>query len=172
MRIELKWGAVLALLVAAWTLVVHLLGIYTFRIQYAATVDGGAIVLPVAAITLGLLELRRERGGTLPIIRGILFGLGVAIVSGPLTVGVLWGYHHYVNPEWLTILVSFEQGKLAAAGVSADEIAAQMAQLQGSGTDRSQIIGGLFGTLAVSLILSLVITLVLGVLARLRSRSM
>jgi hypothetical protein len=168
LRIAIKWGVIFALSVILWTAVVHLLGIYTVRIEYADLVDRAAIVLPVVAITLALLEQRRTLNGTLPFGRGVLTGVAVAAVSAPFTVAALWYYHHYVNPQWLSILVTYEKQKLTSAGLPADQIAARMAQLQQAGADKQQILGGLIGTVAFGIFLSLIITAVLGVVGKMR----
>jgi hypothetical protein len=163
MRLAIKWGVLLALAVILWTVGVHLLGIYTVRIQYAHAVDTAAFVLPVTVLTLALLQERQRLGGELALGRGVFIGATVGAVSAPPTVVALWIYHHFVNPEWLSLLASYEQTRLAGAGVPPDEIATTLARLLAGGTDRQQAIGGLVGTVVMGLILSFVITLVLGV---------
>ena len=166
MRIAIKWGVLLALTIILWTLGVHLLGFYTDRIQYAALVDQVVLVLPLTIRTLALLEERRRRGGTLPFGPGVLLGTAVAAVSAPFTIGSLWYYHHHINPEWVSYLTTYEGQKLSTLGVPLDQIAARITQLQQGAADRSQIIGGLVGTLLMGLVLALVITLALWTIDR------
>ena len=171
MRIAIKWGVIFALSVIVWTAAVHLLGFYTVRIEYADFVDRAATILPVAAVTFALLEQRRALNGVLPFGRGVLTGVAVAAVSAPFTVAALWYYHHYVNPEWLSILVTYEQQKLTAAGLPADQVATRIARLQQGGADKQQILGGLIGTVVFGLLLSLIIAPTLGLLGRKRKRA-
>ena len=166
MRIASKWGVLLALAIILWTLAVHLLGFYTDRIRYAALVDQVAIILPLTMLTLAHLEERRRRGGSLPFGPGVLLGTAVATVSAPLTIAALWYYHHFINPEWVAYLTTYEGQKLTAAGVPLDQVATRIAQLQQGATDRDQIVGGLVGTVVMGLLLSLVISLVLLVIDR------
>jgi hypothetical protein len=163
-----KWGLLLALAIILWTAGVHLLGFYTDRIQYAALVDQVVIILPLTLLTLALIEERRRLGGRLPFGRGVLYGTAVAAVSAPLTIAALWYYHHYINPEWVTYLTTYEGQKLTAEGVPLDQIAARIARLQQGATDKSQITGGLVGTLLMGVALSLLITGVLWAAGRLR----
>lgn len=172
MRIALKWGTILGLSVILWTAAVHLLGIYTVRIEYAKFVDIAAIVIPMAALTLALTEQRRALDDTLPFGRGVLTGVAVAAVAAPITVAALWYYHHQVNPQWLSFLVAYEQQTLSATGLTADQVASRIAALQRSAGDQQQIIGGLIGMLATGLALSLVITPALGLLRRMQRRSL
>lgn len=168
MRSAIKWGLLLALAIILWTAAVHLLGFYTDRIQYAALVDQVVIVLPLTLLTLALLEERRRLGGRLPIARGVLFGTAVAAVSAPLTIGALWYYHHYVNPEWVTYLTTYEAKKMLAQGVPPDQIASRITRLQQGASDRSQVTGGLIGTVLMGVVLSLVISAVLWAIDRVR----
>ena len=168
MQSTIKWGLLLALAIILWTAGVHLLGFYTDRIQYASLVDQVVIILPLTILTLALLEERRRIGGRLPIGRGVLLGTGVAAVSAPLTIGALWYYHHYINPEWVTYLTTYEAQKLTAQGLPLDQVAARITQLQQGATDRSQITGGLIGTVLMGVVLSLVIAVVLWGIGRAR----
>ncbi|HET7042418.1 MAG TPA: DUF4199 domain-containing protein [Gemmatimonadales bacterium] len=156
-RLALKWGVLLALAIAAWTLVVHLLGIYTTRIQYASGVDIAALIVPIVVLSYALKEFARDEPRPLQLRPAILFGIGVAAVSAPLTVAALWYYHHYVNPDWLTYLAHFEGQKLAAAGGTPEQVGARIAAVRLSGSDRNQIIGGLIGTLLMGAVVSTLI---------------
>lgn len=171
MRIAIKWGAILALGIILWTIAVHLLGFYTDRVRYATLVDTIVIILPIAVTTLALLDLRRGQGGALPFGRALLLGVGVAVVSAPLTVAFLWYYHHYVNPDWVSYLTAYEQQRLAAQGVPADSIAAAVTRLQQGGTDRAQITGGLVGTVLMGLVVSVLVTGVMKLLTRSSGRA-
>jgi hypothetical protein len=159
MRLVAKYGVLLALAIMLWTLIVHLLGFYTVRIQYAAAVDQVALIIPVAILTKALLEERRRRAGRLPFLTGVLTGMAVAAISAPFTVIGLWAYHHFVNPEWLSYLIGHKQQELVAAGMSPDLIAPVIDQLRQSGGDRQQVVGGLVGSVVMGLVLSFLITL-------------
>lgn len=163
----MKWGVIFAVAVILWTAAVHMMGFYTVRIEYADVVDRFALVLPAAAVTFALVEQRRALNGRLAFSRGVLTGVAVAAVSAPITVAALWVYHHYVNPEWLSILVSFQKQKLTSTGVPTEQVAAQIAQLQQRGGDQPQITNGLVGTLMIGLVISVIITPTIGILGRL-----
>jgi hypothetical protein len=172
MRIAVTWGLILGSCLLLWTAVVHLLGIYTVHVEYAAMFDTVVTVIPVAALTLALLERRRAQAGALAFYDGVMTGLVVVAVSAPITLAGMWFYHHYVNPDWLTILVDYERRKLTAAGVSSDKVAESLVQLQLSGDDRRQLIGGFIGTMAMGLVLSIIITAMLKFIPRLRRQDL
>jgi hypothetical protein len=167
-RIAMKWGVIFAASVIAWTAAVHLIGFYTVRIEYADLVDRLATVLPLAAVTGALIEQRRALNGTLSFGRGVLIGAVVGAVSAPIIVAATWGYHHFINPEWLSILVTYQRQTSTANGMPAAQVAARIAQLQQSGGDQQQVIGGLVGTLVICLVVSLIMTPVLAIVGRMR----
>lgn len=157
-RLAARHGVLLAFAIVLWTLVVHLLGFYTVRIQYAAAVDQMALIIPVAILTRALLQERRRRAGRLPFLPGVLTGAAIAVISAPFTVIGLWAYHHFVNPEWLSYLIGNKRQELVAAGMSPDQIAPVIDQLRLSGGDRQQVVGGLVGSLVMGVVLSFLIT--------------
>lgn len=161
MRIGVKYGLLLAALVLIWTLVIHALGVYSTRIQYAQRVDQAAMILPLITLAAALLEMRRACGGRLAWGRGVMTGLEASVVAAPPTVTAFWIYHHLINPDWLMVIVRYEREKLAAAGMAPEAIADSIERLQQSGTDGAQLVNGIVGTLAMGLLLSVLITLVL-----------
>ncbi len=166
MRLFLKWGLVLAGSTAVWTLLVHVAGFYTIRIEHADLVDRVVLVLPIVILTLALREAQSAYGGRLSFGRGVLTGALVASVAAPLIVGALWVYHHYINPEWLAILVAYDRSVMEAKGFSAEQMAARLARLESMGVLKNQIMNGVRGTVLMGAFLSAVITPALGALRK------
>lgn len=154
MKLAVKWGIVLGGAVCVWTVGLHLLGFYTTNLKAGQVADAIAILLPVAVIWLAIGEYGRTHPPP-SFWKLMLMGVATGLVSVPITAGFFWLYHHFVNPEWLDLLVAFEQEKLTARGASADETAARVAVVRASGTDQAQLIGAVVGTVATSFILSL-----------------
>lgn len=169
MKTGVKWGLILGASVIVWTLIIHALGFYTTNLAAGQKADLIAIVLPVAAILLALLERRRLEGGSLSIKQSVATALVVGLVSVPVTAGFLWWYHHYMNPRWLDLLVDYQREKMTAAGAAADEIARAEAQQRSSGTDSSQLFGALVGSVLISGVIGLIAGLVLSPRGRSRS---
>lgn len=157
MRFYLKWGGILAGSLIAWTLLVHLLGFYTTRIQYSDIVDTVVIVIPVVVTVYALLERRRARRGRLSFLQGIGTSLGVSAASAIPTVLGLWVYHHFVNPEWLTYVIAHKRAQFVAQNIPLDEIAKRLDVVQQGGRDSAQVVGGLIGTLVMGLVLGILI---------------
>lgn len=169
-RLTMKWGVILGVAILVWTACIHVMGVYTTRIQYANFVDQLAVVIPIGVTALALLEQRRLNGGKLGFWQGVITGVGLSAISSPIAVGGLWVYHHFVNPQWLDILVAYERVHLKESGLSADAVAARISQLQQGGQDRKQLVGGVIGTIVFGLVVSVVESGILSLLGR-RNRS-
>jgi hypothetical protein len=144
-REGLKWGLVLGVAVAVWTLALHVMGFYTTRIRYGLIADNVATILPLASVTAALLEHRR-RTGALTIRQAVTLGLVTGIVSAPISVGFLWVYHHYINPGWVDYLVEHARAQAAAGGPGAADIEATIDNLRRSSSDGAQATGGVIGS--------------------------
>ncbi len=159
-RIAVKWGVLLAVAIGAWTLALHFLGIYTVHLEFADLLDRVALLLPLVALGLAILEERRAAGGAIGVGRAVGTGSLAAAVSAPLSAMLLLAYHHLINPQWLELLVDHKRQALAEAGVSPEEIAATIVRLQQGGTDGQQIVGGIVGTIVMGVILSVLLAAV------------
>lgn len=167
-----KWGVVLAVALAMWTLLVHVLGIYTVHLQYADLVDRVVLIVPLCVLTLAILEGRRAHDRRFGFGRGVATGTLAAAISAPLTTLFMYFYHHVINPQWLDRLTDYTSRSLSARGVPPDSIAFTIRQLQQGGTDGQQVVGGLLGTVMIGALLSLVISAVVSIAdARRRRRA-
>ena len=153
-RAGLKWGIILGAAVSVWTLAIHAMGFYTTRIRFGLIADNVVTILPVAAVTLALLEHRR-RTGALTIRQSVTLGFIVGIVSAPITVGFLWIYHHYINPGWVDYLVEHATAQAAANGSSSGDVATIVDNLRRSSTDSAQIAGGFIGSVLLGTLIGL-----------------
>jgi hypothetical protein len=160
MKIGIKWGVILGVAVCLWTLAIHAMGFYTTRIAAGQRADMVALILPILAIVLALLE-RRRTTGVLTLGQAVGTGLMVGLVSIPITAGFLWYYHHSMNPRWVDYLVDYQRAKMTAAGASADAIAKADSVQRRSATDQAQLGGAIVGTLIISLVIAFVAGLAL-----------
>lgn len=160
MRTEVKFGIILGLGICVYTVIGHLLGFYTNNIQAGKTGDIMVTLLPIMVLYLAIRE-KRNRNGSLTMLQGIKTGLLVALISFPISTAFLWVYHHYINPNWLTYILAFEQESMTRAGVSAGEISSRLDRMRSGNSDVAQIVGGLIGTTVLGLILSLIFSLIL-----------
>jgi hypothetical protein len=161
-KIGVKWGIILGVAVCVWTLLLHVLGFYTTRLQLGQYADIIATVIPIVILSLAIRERRaRNPGQTLTIGQGLSTGVVTGLVSVPITAGFLWIYHHYINPRWMDLLVAWKEEQMRAQAKTPETISATMDAMRASATDRAQLIGALVGTLVLSLALSLFIAAIL-----------
>jgi hypothetical protein len=172
LKVGAKWGIIFGVSICLWTIGVHLLGFYTSRVEYAQSADIAATILPVAALFLAIRERRaRNPGGDLTLRDGFLTGTVAGIVSIPISSGFLWVYHHYINANWLTYLVNFEQSEMRKTGASQAAIHSKLEALRASGSDWFQLRGAIIGTILLSMVLSLILASILRRSTRARATS-
>src|SRR6185436_18231159 len=112
MKPFIKWGLILGGSVVVWTLVIHFLGFYTTNIGAGQRADVAATILPIACIVMALLERRRQLARGLALKETLALGVLTGIVSIPITAGFLWFYHHFMNPQWLDLLIVYKNQQL------------------------------------------------------------
>jgi hypothetical protein len=161
-KIGVKWGIILGVTICVWTMLIHMLGFYTTRLQLGQYADVVATVIPIVILFLAIRERRaRNSGQTLTIGEGLSTGVVTGLVSVPITAGFLWIYHHYINPRWMDLLVAWKEEQMRAAGQTPEAIRAMTDGMRASATDGAQLTGALIGTLVLSLVLSLIIAAIL-----------
>jgi len=159
-KVGVKWGVILGVAIAVWTMLLHVTGMYTRRLDLGHIADQVAIVLPVGALFLAIRERKRRDGG-LTMKSGLATGTLAGIVSGVISGAFLWVYHHYINPAWLVLTIDWEQNRMRAAGATADSITARAEALRAGGTDVAQLTGAIVGSLVLSFVLSLIFSAIL-----------
>lgn len=148
--------------ICVWTLLLHVLGFYTTRLQLGQYADIVATAIPIAIIFFAIRERRaRNPGQSLTIGEGVATGVVAGLVSVPITAGFLWIYQHYINPRWMDLLVAWKEEQLRAAGTAPEAIRTTIDGMRTNATDSAQLIGALVGTLVLSLVLSLIISAIL-----------
>jgi hypothetical protein len=161
-KIGVKWGIILGATICVWTLLLHVLGFYTTRLQLGQYADVIATVFPIAILFLAIRERRdRSPGQTLTIGEGVGTGLVTGLVSVPITAGFLWIYHHYINPRWMDLMAVWKEEQMRVAGRAPEEIHTTIKGMRTGATDSAQLLGALVGTLVLSLALSLIISAIL-----------
>jgi hypothetical protein len=156
MKVAVKWGVILGIAVCVWTLGIHFLGFYTTNLGAGQKADIVAIVLPVGAIVMALLERRRQLARGLTMKDTLAVGMLTGVVSIPITAGFFWWYHHFMNPQWMDLLITYKHQQLAAAGISIDAIMTVEQSMRAGATDFAQLMGAVIGTPVISLVISLV----------------
>ena len=149
-----KWGVILGVAVVVWTLLLHALGFYTTNIGAGQKADVVAIVLPIVAIVAALRE--RRMAGSLTLRQAVATGLGVGLVSLPITAGFLWAYHHFINPEWSELIIAYRRDVMTEDRATAEAIAAMESAQRAGATDAAQLFGAAVGTPIISILIALV----------------
>jgi Protein of unknown function (DUF4199) len=156
MRTELRWGLFLAAALSAWTLLLHVTGVYTTRLALASTLDTVVIVLPAAAVACAMRE-RRRTGEPFTYLRAFRTGVLTVLISWPFSAAFMLFYHKVINPGWLDRLIAFELGKLREGGATQSVLLATEASLRVRSSVRAELTSSLIGTLLMGVVLSAIL---------------
>jgi hypothetical protein len=161
MRPAIRWGLLLAAGLCLWTLLLHVTGVYSTRLQYASAADSLAIVFPLFALTAAMLERRRRQSDELTFREGFETGCATMMISWPVTAAFMLLYHHVIHPQWLERLIAFERQRLVASGATEAQIAAMGAQFGARAGIGYELKTSFVGTLILGVVASALIALVL-----------
>lgn len=161
MKTELRWGLLLAAALSLWTLLLHVTGVYTTRLELASTLDTAVVIVPGVVLAFAMLERRRMVGAPFIYLRALRTGMLTMIVSWPLSAAFMLLYHKVINPAWLDHLVAFELGRLRASSASPSVLLTTEAALRSRDSVRVELTSSLVGTLILGTLLSAVLALFL-----------
>lgn len=167
MKSIVRWTLVYTLIFVAWLAVIHLAGIYTANVRYAVFVDTAAIVMPIIVLWLAFRSDRVQRG-RFSFKHALPIGIGIGLLTAPISFGVMWLYHHYVNPEWLAFLVQHKRATLAGSDLTQAQVESQISSLVAGGADGAQLVGALVGNPIMFTVLSLAIASIMAIHQRWR----
>jgi len=114
---DIKWGLIITLAGFAWILAEWGLGLHSRHIDLHATVTLLWIPLAMVLLVLGLLDLRRARGGRLSYGQGLRAGLVIAVIVAVLSPLLQWLYLAVINPDFFPTMIdhAVSQGTEPAA---------------------------------------------------------
>jgi hypothetical protein len=121
------YGIVMAVASAFLTLVLYFLGLHSdaAKMTQAQWVGGlGAFVINVVCVVLGIRAQRAETPAGKNFGYGRALGVGVliSVVAGLIGIGTSWFYFGTINPGFRDLLVQAQLDKMAAAGLSSDQL--------------------------------------------------
>ena len=136
MNPPVRFGLILGIVVAALGYLVPILGLHTSPIMPTVFVPA-AIVVNVVCVFLAL----RQTAADATWIRQVVNGLVVGAVGAVLIFVGSWTMTTLVFPNYYAEYAAGAREMLTAAGLSADQVAAQMAAIEGTNAGRFRVFG-------------------------------
>ena len=125
MRPELKYGLVAGLGMSGWTLLEHVLGFHTRRLDLGEITSWGTLVILAASLYFLLRHhLVAGRRYWLPAWESVLYGALASLVAAMVFYIFQGLYHTFLNREWVDLYLEWKVAQKRAAGVGEEEIRA------------------------------------------------
>ena len=163
MKIEIKYGVIIGVLLALWNLTEYAFGFHSKHIEIHAIVTNFFIIIPIIFLILGIREKRdKELKGELSYWQGVKTGLLISLVTAVLAVIFLYLYHNYINPYFFSDMIEYTTSKAARENPNNPE-AIELARTAAVNyfTLTSYLIQGFFGSIIFGTVISLVVPAVL-----------
>ena len=151
MNPPVRFGLILGVVVAALGYLVPILGLHTNPIMPTVFV-GAAVVVNVVCVFLAL----RQTAADATWMRQVVNGLVVGAIGAVLIFVGSWTMTTWVFPNYYAEYVAAAREMLTAAGLSADQMAAQMAAIEGT-TPAGSAFSGAVGAIITSVVAGAVV---------------
>ena len=100
MRIELKWGVVLAVSVFLWVIMEWLLGFHDEFIHLHPYVSNAYFILMIIVLIFGLKDKKRSAEGGLLYKEGVISGFLIGLFALPLHILLSYIFLEFINPHY------------------------------------------------------------------------
>ncbi len=90
--------------------------------------DMAIVLLPIFII---IRAIKQERnGGNITFLKRVCVALIVGAISFMIYDPFLYVYHHYINPDWYSSVISLKEAELKATNTPTDEISKTLQQMR------------------------------------------
>lgn len=125
-----KQGIVMGLGFCLYTTLMWLTKLDTTYLNTGQYLDMAIIALPVFMI---LWAIKQENGkGKINVLERILIAIFVGLISFLIYDPFLYIYHHFINPDWFSAVLSIKEAELIAAKTDAIVMAEQLQKMKDS----------------------------------------
>jgi hypothetical protein len=157
-KFALNYGLILGAISIAFSFM-----LYTMDMHY----QGGFGILAVSAllslvlIIIGMLQFKKANAGVMTFGQGLKIGIGMSLIAGIISIIFNLILTNVIDPDTTTKAMEYARVQLQEAGMTQEQIDAQMEMSEKFSGTGMQVAFGLIGSLFFGLILSLIPALVI-----------
>ncbi|QBA64453.1 DUF4199 domain-containing protein [Muriicola soli] len=120
-----------------------------------------SILITLAFIVLGMIQFKKANNGYMSFGQALKIGVGIGLIGA--VIGVLFNQVliNFIDPETMTKAMEYQRQQLEVAGLSSQQIDAQMEMAEKFSSPFIQIAIGLVGSIILSFLVSLIPALIL-----------
>jgi hypothetical protein len=116
-------------------------GLDTTHYHIGKKIELGISIVPIGFILFAIYKMNNEV--ELTILKRIVFGLTVGLVSIGISAPFIEIYHQFINPEWFDAVLRINEQQMEASGATQSEISARLEQLQANNTPLNALVSAL-----------------------------
>lgn len=162
MKLILKYGILMGLSLVAWTMIMFATSLDTTHISVGQYFDRLVLIVPVSFTCFAIWVDIRNLGRGYTIRRGLKTGLLVNALANLIYTPFLIVYHHLINPEWLSYVLTYEKARMLTENIDPILIGNRLEMIEKSSTDANHIFGSIFfGVIVLGTVISFVATIIL-----------
>lgn len=116
-RTALKWGFLTAFFTFLWLSLEFAVGLQTEYIAYHPVITLLALIIPLLCLYYGLREVKLQQPESFSFSKALLTGLCISGVAALFSIAGQWFFHHWVNPNFFSNMISYAESRALAQGV-------------------------------------------------------
>lgn len=160
-NLEIKYGLIIGLGVAAWIMLEFALGFHGRNIQIGQYSGYVAGIIPIVALWFAVGEKREKfYGGSMTIMQGLKMSFLISLLAGVIMAVFMFIYIQYINPAFIEYGLELQIEALRQQGLTEDEIQAAATFTLGLLTAPVQAAGAFLGGLLQGTFIGFIITLI------------
>lgn len=143
--------------------VIFILMLYSMDMHYqgGAMVIGVSVVLSLVIVVLGMIQFKKANNGFMSFGQGLKVGVGISLVAGIIGIAMNQLMQGVIDPEMMNKAMEFQKGTMLEAGMTSDQIDAQLEMGKTFQTPLMQILFGLLFSVVFGFLYSLIPALIL-----------
>ncbi len=157
-KFALNYGALLGGISVVFTLMLYSLDMHY---QGGGMVIGVTVLLSIAVVVLGMIQFKKANNGFMSFGQGLKVGVGISLVAGIIGIAMNQLMQGVIDPEMINKAIEFQKGTLIEAGMTNDQIEANLEMGKSFRTPAMQILFGLLFSVVFGFLYSLIPALIL-----------
>lgn len=158
MKIEIKYGILIAVAGTIWLVLEYAFGFHGRYIELQPMVSAFAFLVPVIGLLFALKEIRRKKfDGRLPYWQGVKSGARVSLVTGVLNLLTQLFYHRLLNPNYFPFMIEKSRERALAQGATGEALEQAVRNAEQYFNLSSYMLQASIGALVIGIVISMII---------------
>lgn len=159
---EIKYGLIIGFGIIAWMLTEYFAGFHTTKLHIGEYSGYFSALIPLVFLFRGVKELRdRSLGGKMSFSQGFIAGFRISFIASVMISLFLLLYIQVIHPDWISLGLEYQRGKMQAEGLSEQEILNNIDLMKNRFSASTMMLAAFLGTLIQGSVLSAIYSAIL-----------